>query len=485
MKMIHNKLCTKERKKILMWKENCKNLNSNGITLIALVITIIVLLILAGVTIATLTGDNGILTKTNNAKAETTKARAKEQAQIAVMGSYDSEGKLDYKKLKENLESIGVTGIPEEKTFPLTITIEGEDIEIKEDGTVKLAFNAKKWDESATPQDVFIWKSDDSNSEEYGTVIGYTEKANNYELLKFPSRCKKVKLEYDEARYEEVSFFTSRSFVNNVREVQLPDTVKEIADYSFPGASPFPAFKSLEKINIPNDIQYIGQYEFYGCEKLNDIIIPNSVTEIRSSAFYGCKNLSNITIPESVVNIGLSAFYDTAWYNNQPNGVVYAGKIVYKYKGEMPDDTVIEIKEGTKSISESAFYQCTNLINISIPNTVTCIKSGVFEKCSNLRNVVISDSITSIGDYAFQDCTSLKEFVIPNSVTSIGSQAFCGCFDSSSVTIPKSVITIGRAAFNGAGLTVTVNCEVDSKPSGWVVDWVINGVDVNWGYTGE
>ena len=80
--------------------------NNKGITLIALVITIIVLLILAGVTIATLTGENGILTRANEAKKETGKAKAKEQIQIAVMGSYGVNGDIDKEKLKENLRSI-------------------------------------------------------------------------------------------------------------------------------------------------------------------------------------------------------------------------------------------------------------------------------------------------------------------------------------------------------------------------------------------
>lgn len=80
--------------------------NAKGITLIALVITIIVLLILAGVTIATLTGNNGLLTKANHAKTETTEAGAKEQVQIATMGSYGSDGKIDRDSLKENLKNI-------------------------------------------------------------------------------------------------------------------------------------------------------------------------------------------------------------------------------------------------------------------------------------------------------------------------------------------------------------------------------------------
>ncbi|MCI8637238.1 MAG: hypothetical protein HFJ36_05335, partial [Clostridia bacterium] len=83
---------------------------NKGITLIALVITIIVLLILAGVTIATLTGENGVLTKVQTAKNKTNEASVREKAQIAVMGSYGVNGTIDINELKENLKQTeGVT----------------------------------------------------------------------------------------------------------------------------------------------------------------------------------------------------------------------------------------------------------------------------------------------------------------------------------------------------------------------------------------
>ena len=118
---------------------------SKGITLIALVITIIVLLILAAVSIATLTGENGILSKANTAKTETEKAGAKEKVQMAVMSSFDDSGKLDYTELKTNLDN--VEGI-DKKTVPPTITedifaftvnVDGYDVKIDENGKVTVS----------------------------------------------------------------------------------------------------------------------------------------------------------------------------------------------------------------------------------------------------------------------------------------------------------------------------------------------------------
>ena len=88
-----------------------KNLNkrnnkkSNGITLIALVITIIVLLILAGISISMLTGENGLLTKTDDARTKTAIANEEEQIKVQVMASYNNEGKLDLEITRDSIES--------------------------------------------------------------------------------------------------------------------------------------------------------------------------------------------------------------------------------------------------------------------------------------------------------------------------------------------------------------------------------------------
>ena len=117
-------------------KLNFKGRKEKGITLIALVITIIVLLILAGVTIATLTGDNGILEKANEAKTTNDEEKAKEQIKIAVMGSYGKDGELNYDDLTKNLGQIGIKDLPNEASYPLEVTLDGVSATIEANGEV-------------------------------------------------------------------------------------------------------------------------------------------------------------------------------------------------------------------------------------------------------------------------------------------------------------------------------------------------------------
>ncbi len=109
---------------------------SKGITLIALVITIIVLLILAGVTIATLTGDNGILKKAGDAKTQTEQAKEDENLKIAIAGSYGTDGKLNLKDLKDNLENQGIDYDKNNTGFPLEVIVNGEKKKIDANGNV-------------------------------------------------------------------------------------------------------------------------------------------------------------------------------------------------------------------------------------------------------------------------------------------------------------------------------------------------------------
>lgn len=118
-------------------KKNTGIRQKRGITLIALVITIIVLLILAGVAIVTLTGENGILTKAVEAKETNRKAIAEERIMIEILGSYDSDGKLIVSNVKGNIEKNIPDATIKGENFPLIVTIEGNSYKIEDDGSVK------------------------------------------------------------------------------------------------------------------------------------------------------------------------------------------------------------------------------------------------------------------------------------------------------------------------------------------------------------
>ena len=113
--------------------------NERGITLIALVITIIVLLILAGVSIATLTGENGILTRADDAKRETTKAEARERIQLEMAASFDNTGKYNVYKAIENLKNnakIPAEDITKNDDRTLKVKLNGYEFPVDTDGRV-------------------------------------------------------------------------------------------------------------------------------------------------------------------------------------------------------------------------------------------------------------------------------------------------------------------------------------------------------------
>ena len=132
-------------------KNKAKSFDKNkGITLIALVITIIVLLILAGVSIASLTGPNGLLTRANEAKEATTRAGAKEKVQMEVAGSFNEHGNFDMDKLKENLkENLGLqeSDIKDNEDGSITVTVDGYEVTVDSNGNVKVE------GEGTTPED--------------------------------------------------------------------------------------------------------------------------------------------------------------------------------------------------------------------------------------------------------------------------------------------------------------------------------------------
>ena len=109
--------------------------------------------------------------------------------------------------------------------------------------------------------------------------------------------------------------------------------------------------------------------------------------------------------------------------------------------------TSITIPDGVTSIGYQAFSGCESLTDITIPDSVTSIGNWAFSDCSRLTSIMIPDGVTNLGDGAFQTCTSLTSITIPDSVSSIGYQAFSSCKGLTSITIPDRVSYIGSFAF--------------------------------------
>ena len=116
----------------------------------------------------------------------------------------------------------------------------------------------------------------------------------------------------------------------------------------------------------------------------------------------------------------------------------------------------IEIPNSVTSIDVCAFGDCTNLTSITIPDSVTSIGESVFECCTSLKSIEIPNSVTSIGNYAFEGCTSLTNIIIPASVTNIGDSAFYECINLTSIVIPASVTNIGDSAFYGCDSFISI-----------------------------
>ena len=212
---------------------------------------------------------------------------------------------------------------------------------------------------------------------------------------------------------------------------------------------------------LPKDGSITSLYSssFNNCASLTGIVVPDSVASIGKGAFFGCSSLTEITLP--FVGGSKKTSNDTYQY---PLGYIfgtssYTGStaIIQEYYDSSTSATTStqyyipsSLKKVTitgGNILYGAFYHCTRLTSIEIPDSVTSIGNWAFYSCRSLKSIVIPDSVTTIGEAAFNDCISLTSVVIPNSVTSIGSRAFAFCSNLTSITIPDSVISIGSSAF--------------------------------------
>ena len=303
--------------------------------------------------------------------------------------------------------------------------------------------------------------------------------------------------------------------------VIIPDSVINIGKGAFEGCD------KLESITIPFVGASINETEnthfgyIFGASSYNDNsqYVPSSLKtvviadgeSIESKAFYGCYNLEFITISDSVISIGKGAFegcdklesialpfvgasrYET---DDTHFGYIFGAR----YYGENFEYVPLSLKkviiEDGDNIDTYAFYECVNLVNVTIADSITNIGKGAFEGCDKLESITIPFVGASINEtenthfgyifgaskyYDYDDNDKIdygNAYYVPSALrtvvitggTSIGEHAFSNCYNLTSVTIPDSIIYIGAWAFYDFN-AVTIFCKTAIKPDGWNSRW--------------
>lgn len=241
----------------------------------------------------------------------------------------------------------------------------------------------------------------------------------------------------------------------------------------------YPTAAPAQSYTVPASVKTIGESAFMYCTKLKTATLPDTLETIEPYAFSNSK-LTKINIPSAIRAVGACAFEETPWLKTRPDGVVYFGKTAVAWAGEMPEETVVTIKDGTtaiagyafqnqqmmlgvtipdsvKTIGENAFMGCSFLPKVKLPNNLTKLETSVFESCERLKSVSLPKKLTSIGERAFMLCSGLKKMTLPAKLVSIGDMAFAYS-GLQALTIPKTVTKLGLTPFYDTAIkSITVN----------------------------
>lgn len=304
----------------------------------------------------------------------------------------------------------------------------------------------------------------------------------------------------EEVQYGSTTYkVTGIDYLGNrdIKEISLPGTIKNIADWTFQNCNNLQTVKlgegisyvseqmfnnctALKHVSLPNSLQNIGSLAFGACTSLKSLQLPKALESLGNSAFSGCKSLSNIELPESLQTIGILCFNgcdklstikvspanpyfstDGKAIFNKDKTVLYTAIPVTSYNipstvrelryyafSNQKDMTSITLPEGLVSISSYTFSGCSKLEHLVIPSTVDSIGNCAFRGCSALQQINIPQGIKSLANEVLSG-TGIKTLDIPSSVNYIGESAFSNCKSLQSIKLPEGLTLLNLFMFDG------------------------------------
>lgn len=416
--------------------------NKNGVTLIALAVTIIIMLILAGVTISTLTGNSGITTNASKAKTKSYLADIKEEYELYLSEKrMDDEYDLDTlyandKTIRYEGNEVG-TGIAEicssikkgdEKKFEI---IKGKIYYVSQDKNVipiavELGFSINPYEIT----DGGVLKSSSMN-------LYLVDNDGHLDLSEYEGKIKTI----EAGAFSKVEI---ESGINPLQSIVLPKGITTIGDDAFSYNT------SLTSIKIPNTVTSIGKRAFQGCTNLTSIEIPDTVTYIGDYCFSGCNRLQKIKLSKKIQTINQRLLQGCSSL------------------------TEIEIPEGVKSIGYAAFISCNKLTTITLPASLTSFNGTAIAGLSRLTEVKVADGNNSFkfengillskdGKTMYMALLTLTEINVPNGVVSIVGDTLSGS-SATKIILPDTVSSnLSGTVFNGMNKLTKIELSSTSK----------------------
>jgi len=182
-----------------------------------------------------------------------------------------------------------------------------------------------------------------------------------------------------------------------------------------------------KKYTVKEGTTCIASGAFFRNGSIESIKLPKSLKAIDDIAFEYCVNLKSVTVGGNIEYVGASVFRETKFISdakNWENDALYIGKCLIRVKNTAQGTFVV--KEGTKAIAERAFYGCTQLKEVRLPDTLKELPTQLFSDCSALEKIDIPQSVTHIGAATFSG-SGIKVISIPANVIYIGTKCFYKC----------------------------------------------------------